>query len=64
MNCGSNFNRILAGGISQVSGGCMYHFPLFNSKNNKDVEKLVKSFERYLTRKIGFEAVMRMRCTK
>ncbi|XP_065212440.1 protein transport protein Sec24A [Planococcus citri] len=51
-------------GISQVSGGCMYHFPLFNNKNNKDVEKLVKNFERYLSRKIGFEAVMRMRCTK
>lgn len=53
-----------AGGISQISGGCMHHFPLYSSKNSRDVDKLVKTFERYLTRKIGFEAVMRLRCTK
>ncbi|XKL62561.1 hypothetical protein PGB90_002394 [Kerria lacca] len=51
-------------GISQISGGCINHFPLYSSKNSKDVEKLMKTFERYLTRKIGFEAVMRLRCTK
>ncbi|KAK7603574.1 hypothetical protein V9T40_003573 [Parthenolecanium corni] len=51
-------------GISQISGGCMHHFPLYSSKNSRDVDKLVKTFERYLTRKIGFEAVMRLRCTK
>lgn len=42
----------------------MYHFPLFNAKNAIDVERFEKSFRRYLARKIGFEAVMRLRCTR
>ncbi|XP_075232857.1 protein transport protein Sec24AB isoform X2 [Lycorma delicatula] len=51
-------------GISRFSGGCMYHFPLFRSVNNVQVNSLKRTFERYLTRKIGFESVMRLRCTR
>ncbi|CAG9822963.1 unnamed protein product [Phaedon cochleariae] len=51
-------------GISRFSGGCLHHFPLL--KPNKVVlcESFSRCFRRYLTRKIGFEAVMRIRCTR
>uniref|UniRef100_A0A1B0D4N5 Uncharacterized protein n=1 Tax=Phlebotomus papatasi TaxID=29031 RepID=A0A1B0D4N5_PHLPP len=51
-------------GISKFSGGCIHHFPLFNQGKAQQVESFKKCFERYLTRKIGFEAVMRVRCTR
>nr|NVI77966.1 Sec24AB ortholog [Cucujiformia] len=51
-------------GISRFSGGCIHQFPLF--KLNRPIlhDGFNKSFRRYLTRKIGFEAVMRIRCTR
>lgn len=51
-------------GISKFSGGCIHHFPLFNIAKSQQVEAFKKCFERYLTRKIGFESVMRVRCTR
>lgn len=42
----------------------MHHFPLFSHTKAQQVEALRGCLERYLTRKIGFEAVMRIRCTR
>uniref|UniRef100_A0A182SVY8 Sec23/Sec24 trunk domain-containing protein n=1 Tax=Anopheles maculatus TaxID=74869 RepID=A0A182SVY8_9DIPT len=47
-------------GISKFSGGCMHHIPLYSETKPQLVKTLRKSLERYLTRKIGFEAVMRI----
>nr|MBE5727103.1 Sec24AB ortholog [Cucujiformia] len=51
-------------GISRFSGGCIHHFPLFKLGRPMLTEKLERCFRRYITRKIGFEAVMRIRCTR
>lgn len=58
------FSRCLAAGISKYSGGCMHHFPLFNRTKPVQVELFQRTFERYISRKIGFESVMRVRCTR
>ncbi|XP_061197117.1 protein transport protein Sec24A-like isoform X3 [Saccostrea echinata] len=51
--------------ISKYSGGCVYQYPSFHAvKNPSLTEKFEADLRRYLTRKIGFEAVMRIRCTK
>ncbi|XP_051870324.1 protein transport protein Sec24A [Pristis pectinata] len=51
--------------ISKFSAGCIYCYPSYHHKHNLvQVEKFQKDLKRYLTRKIGFEAVMRIRCTK
>ncbi|XP_078407068.1 protein transport protein Sec24A isoform X1 [Cetorhinus maximus] len=51
--------------ISKYSAGCIYSYPSYHHKHNPVlVEKFEKDLKRYLTRKIGFEAVMRIRCTK
>uniref|UniRef100_A0A8D8UJ22 Protein transport protein Sec24A n=2 Tax=Cacopsylla melanoneura TaxID=428564 RepID=A0A8D8UJ22_9HEMI len=51
-------------GVSKHSSGCIHHIPLFSAKNMSHVYQLDRMFSRYLTRKIGFESVMRIRCTK
>ncbi|XP_060530213.1 protein transport protein Sec24B [Cylas formicarius] len=51
-------------GISKFSGGCVYHFPLYKITKPLAVDGFQKCLRRYLTRKIGFEAVMRVRCTR
>nr|XP_023013685.1 protein transport protein Sec24A [Leptinotarsa decemlineata] len=51
-------------GISRFSGGCMHHFPLLKPTKTILCESFARCFRRYLTRKIGFEAVMRIRCTR
>ena len=51
-------------GICKFSGGCIYYLPLFQASKLQHVEALDKMLRRYLTRKIGFEAVMRIRCTR
>lgn len=55
---------LIFAGISRFSGGCIYHFPLFKASRPLQAESLERSLKRYLTRKIGFEAVMRLRCTR
>ncbi|XP_034961357.2 protein transport protein Sec24A [Zootoca vivipara] len=53
------------GCISRYSAGSVYYYPSYHQQHNPLlVEKLQKELKRYLTRKIGFEAVMRIRCTK
>lgn len=51
-------------GISRFSGGCIHHFPLFKASRVLQNDKFERCFRRYLIRKIGFEAVMRIRCTR
>lgn len=51
-------------GISKHSGGCVHHFPLYQKSKAHLVDSLRHCFKRYLVRKIGFEAVMRIRCTR
>ena len=51
--------------ISKYSGGCINYYPGFHAQSNPSlVEKFEQDLKRYLTRKVGFEAVMRIRCTK
>jgi len=57
------FPFVLAG-ISRFSGGCIYQFPLFKASDTVLSDSFDRSFRRYLTRKIGFEAVMRIRCSR
>jgi len=52
-------------GISKFSGGQVEAFPGYHSLHNLPVaERFDRSLRRYLTRKIGFESVMRIRCTR
>ncbi|KAK3915556.1 Protein transport protein Sec24B [Frankliniella fusca] len=51
-------------GFSRFSGGCIYHFPLFQSSNIQLSDSFESALRRYLERKIGFEAVMRIRCSR
>lgn len=52
-------------GISKFSGGQIQTFPGYhNHQNIPQAEKFDRALRRYLTRKIGFEAVMRIRCTR
>ncbi|XP_044060301.1 protein transport protein Sec24B isoform X4 [Siniperca chuatsi] len=51
--------------ISKYSAGSIFYYPSFHYIHNPaQLEKFQRDLERYLTRKIGFEAVMRIRCTK
>ncbi|CAL1689442.1 unnamed protein product [Lasius platythorax] len=50
--------------MSKFTGGCIYHLPLFRASKLQNTETLERLLRRYLTRKIGFEAVMRLRCTR
>ncbi|KAJ1352255.1 hypothetical protein KIN20_008550 [Parelaphostrongylus tenuis] len=49
--------------IAKFSTGCVYHFPNYHYLNTQ-VKRFEKIFTRYLTRKIGFEAVLRIRCSR
>jgi len=52
-------------GISKFSGGQVQVFPGYHTTQNPPVaERFDRALRRYLTRKIGFEAVMRIRCTR
>jgi len=52
-------------GISKFSGGQVQHFSGYHTVHNPSVAaKFESGLRRYLTRKIGFEAVMRIRCTR
>lgn len=51
--------------ISKYSAGSVYYYPSFHTvKNPGLVDKFDTDFRRYLNRKIGFESVMRIRCTR
>ncbi|XP_059372244.1 protein transport protein Sec24B isoform X3 [Carassius carassius] len=51
--------------VSKYSAGSVFYYPSFHHVHNPaQTQKFQKDLQRYLTRKIGFEAVMRIRCTK
>ncbi|PAV65587.1 hypothetical protein WR25_12286 [Diploscapter pachys] len=51
--------------IAKYSTGCIYYFPGFDFVNEDyQLKRFEKILTRYLTRKIGFEAVLRIRCSK
>ncbi|KAM3612668.1 uncharacterized protein V6R79_012482 [Siganus canaliculatus] len=51
--------------MSKYSAGSVFYYPSFHYIHNPaQLEKFQRDLDRYLTRKIGFEAVMRIRCTK
>ncbi|XP_066429921.1 protein transport protein Sec24B [Eleutherodactylus coqui] len=51
--------------VAKYSAGCIYYYPSFHHKHNPaQADKLKQDLDHYLTRRIGFEAVMRIRCTK
>jgi len=51
--------------VSKFSGGEVKLYPAYHSERNPaEAERLEVDLDRYLTRKIGFEAVMRVRCTR
>ncbi|XP_067280125.1 protein transport protein Sec24A isoform X3 [Pseudorasbora parva] len=53
------------GCISRYSAGSVYYYPSYHKQHSPaQTERFQKDLKRYLTRKIGFEAVMRIRCTK
>ena len=56
--------KLFTAGISKFSGGSVHHFPLFNNSKQQQVTEFQRVLTRYLTRKIGFESVMRVRCTR
>lgn len=51
-------------GISKYSSGCIHNFPQFDVKSPTIVTRFINCFDRYLSRKIGFEALLRLRCTR
>ncbi|KAF4092381.1 hypothetical protein AMELA_G00020390 [Ameiurus melas] len=51
--------------MAKFSAGSIFYYPAFHHVHTPALRvKLQKDLQRYLTRKIGFEAVMRIRCTK
>ncbi|CAI5447295.1 unnamed protein product [Caenorhabditis angaria] len=51
--------------VAKFSTGCVYVFPNYNiAQDAYQVKRFEKTFTRYLTRKIGFEAVLRIRTTR
>ena len=61
----SIFSLLPSGCISRYSAGSVYYYPSYHQQHNPaGVECFQKDLKRYLTRKIGFEAVMRIRCSK
>ena len=51
--------------VSKFSAGCLYHYPSFNAAvDTAMADKFESDLRRYLSRKIGFESVMRIRCSQ
>ncbi|XP_060604694.1 protein transport protein Sec24A-like isoform X3 [Ruditapes philippinarum] len=51
--------------ISKFSGGCVSYYPSYHAVRSPHLaEKFETDLRRYMTRKIGFESVMRIRCSK
>uniref|UniRef100_A0AAF5PHW3 Sec23/Sec24 trunk domain-containing protein n=1 Tax=Wuchereria bancrofti TaxID=6293 RepID=A0AAF5PHW3_WUCBA len=56
---------VFSADMSKFSTGCVFHFPNYHINHAPiQVERFQKQLNRYLVRKIGFEAVLRIRCTK
>ena len=51
--------------IAKYSGGTLHYFPGYhNVTNPTEAERFESVLRRYISRKIGFEAVMRIRCSR
>ncbi|VDM38366.1 unnamed protein product [Toxocara canis] len=51
--------------VAKFSSGCVHHYSGYHiNRNDVQVKRFQKQLNRYLTRKIGFEAVLRIRCTR
>lgn len=51
--------------ISRFSSGTVYHFPKYHFlRDQTEVKHLQMTLHRYFTRKLGLEAVLRIRCSK
>lgn len=51
--------------VAKFSSGCVLHYSGYHiTRNEVQVKRFQKQLSRYLTRKIGFEAVLRIRCTR
>ena len=50
--------------ISKFSSGQISYYPNFHVSNLTIKRKFEQNLQHYLTRRIGFEAVMRIRCTQ
>ncbi|VBB27706.1 unnamed protein product [Acanthocheilonema viteae] len=60
-----SINIIASADMSKFSTGCVFHFPNYHiNQDHLQVKRFQKQLNRYLVRKIGFEAVLRIRCTK
>ncbi|VDK87730.1 unnamed protein product [Litomosoides sigmodontis] len=56
---------IITADMSKFSTGCVFHFPNYHiNHDHLQIKRFQKQLNRYLVRKIGFEAVLRIRCTK
>lgn len=56
---------LILGCISKFSAGSIHYYPGYHHQLGRlQVEKFSGDLKRYLTRRIGFEAVMRIRCTR
>ena len=63
LNCG--LFALLAACISKYSAGSVQYYPSFHAVRNPAMsDKFESDLRRYITRKIGFESVMRIRCTR
>ena len=52
------------GQIVKFASGMNYHYPAYHSRNSEQKKKVEKEIAHYLTRPLGLEAVLRVRCTK
>ena len=51
--------------MAKFCGGVIHYYPsLHFLRNSMELRRFEKDLGRYLTRKIGFESVLRIRCTK
>jgi len=51
--------------MSRFSSGTIYHFPNYHFLPEQiEVKRLQMVLNRYLTRKLGLEAVLRIRCSR
>ncbi|EFP08469.1 CRE-SEC-24.2 protein [Caenorhabditis remanei] len=51
--------------VAKFSTGCVYHFPNYSYRNDiHQVKRFERTLTRYLTRKLGFEAVLRIRTSR
>lgn len=58
-------NILFSADAVKFSSGTVYHFPGYHfTRHPLEVVRFKKLFVRYLTRRIGFEAVLRIRCSK